>query len=63
MLVDPLTKPIPKDTFKVHVISLGLRRLQFLGMINECIMNIFVVNFYEIKNWCFFIHVHNANYN
>ena len=45
MRVDPLTKPIPIDVFKAHVMSLGLRRLSLLGMIDECIMNIFVVNF------------------
>jgi len=27
MLADPLTKPIPRDAFKAHVKSLGLRRL------------------------------------
>ena len=27
MLVDPFTKPIPRDAFKAHVKSLGLHRL------------------------------------
>jgi len=27
MIVDPLTKPIHRDAFKAHVLSLGLRRL------------------------------------
>ena len=27
MLADPLTKPIPIDVIKAHVMSLGLRRL------------------------------------
>jgi len=26
MIADPLTEPIPRDDFKAHVISLGLRR-------------------------------------
>jgi len=26
MIVDPLTKPIPRGTFETHVMSLGLRR-------------------------------------
>ena len=27
MIADPLTKPIPRDTFQAHVMSLGLHRI------------------------------------
>ena len=27
MIADPLTKPTPKDVFKTHMMSLGLRRV------------------------------------
>ena len=29
MIVDLLTKPIPRDAFKAHVMSLGLHRFSF----------------------------------
>ena len=45
MIADPLTKPICRDAFKTQVIILGLRRLQFLGMFDDCIMNIFYSEF------------------
>jgi len=27
-----LTKPIPSDTFKIHMLSLGIRKVQFLDI-------------------------------
>lgn len=34
MIVDPLTKPIPRDTFKAHVRSMELRRFQCFDCYN-----------------------------
>ena len=32
MITNPLTKPIPRDAFKSHMLSLGLHRVQFLNI-------------------------------
>ena len=55
MMGDPLTKPIPRDAFKAHVMSLGLHRIYFLD-VSKCIMDMctLVLNIYEIENDVFF---------
>ena len=32
MIADPLSKPIPRDVFKSHMLSLGFRRVLFLDL-------------------------------
>jgi len=40
IMAEPLTKRIPRDAFKVHVASLGLRRTWFLDMyMFDCMMD------------------------
>jgi len=50
-IVDPLTKPIPKDTCKAHMMSLGLHTIYVLD-VSKCMMDIYtlVFNIYEITN-------------
>jgi len=45
MITDPLTKLILRDAFKANGMSLALHRLQYLGMFDDCIMNIFCSEF------------------
>ena len=48
MIADPLTKPIPRDTFKSYMLSLGLRRVYFLD-ISCYVTEFFVMSIYLIK--------------
>ena len=48
MIVDPLTKSIPIDAFKTHILSLGLRRVQFLD-ISYYVTEFFVMSICVIK--------------